>query len=561
MKKALKQSTLILILNFISVILLLGCVGSFILSTYTANKANAANTDRFNLTYNANRFMNGSAYLTNEVRAYAATGRQEHYDNYWNEVNNLKNRDAGVENMKKIGITDSEQKMIDDMSALSNELVPLEEAAMEDVKKGLQDEAVNYVYGKEYSESIARINQIKTDFLSELDSRAEKQVNRLVARNKAMTVLLMINIGLVILLQIVTYWVIRGRLIIPMIRIEKEMVEISKGNISGEFEMEADSSEIGMLAAAIHHTKKELKKYVSDITEKLEQMAAGNMVQTVNIDYAGDFAPIHESLITIFDSLNRTLSQISYSAAQVDSGAGQMSAGAQQLSQGATQQAGAVQELSATINELTKEMSRIAENAENAKDISSEAESILGTCNTKMHEMLDAMKLMSDASGEIGKIIGTIEEIASQTNILALNAAVEAARAGTAGKGFAVVADEVRNLAAKSQEASRQTSGLIENSIKAVEEGVRLAGDTQATLEEVVGGARQSTEYVGRIAAASRSQADALSQVSEGLSQIAGVVQNTSATAEETASTSEEFSRQAGQMKRLAAEFRLRENR
>ena len=119
------------------------------------------------------------------------------------------------------------------------------------------------------------------------------------------------------------------------------------------------------------------------------------------------------------------------------------------------------------------------------------------------------------------------------------------------------MADEVRNLANKSKEASKQTEALIENSIKAVEVGVKLAEDTRRTLEQVVEGTRTSSELVEKIAAASGRQADALSQVSMGLNQIAGVVQNTSATAEESAATSEELSSQAGQMKQLVEAFRL----
>lgn len=557
MKKAMKQSTIILILNVISVILLLGCVATFILTAYVTEQVNQANVDRFDLTYNANRFMDGSAYLTNEVRAYATTGNTEHYDNYWDEVNNKKNRDIGISKMKEIGITDSEQDMIDEMSALSNKLVPLEEEAMQNVQKGNMEEAVNYVYGTDYSEEIAKINQIKSDFLSELDKRAAAEVEWRIGQNKIISLLEMIFIGLIIILQVVTNRVTKSQLIHPVILIEEEMYKISQGNIKGDFAMEPDTSEIGGLVAAIHHTKKELQKYISDITVKLEEMAAGNMNQSVQLKYVGDFAPIHDALVTILDSMNHTLSQISRAAVQVDGSSEQVSSGAQALSQGATEQASSVEELSATVNELTGDMGHIAESADNAKKISLQAENVLEICNEKMHDMQQAMKKMSDASGEIGKIINTIEDIASQTNILALNAAVEAARAGTAGKGFAVVADEVRNLANKSKEASKQTEALIENSIKAVEVGVKLAEDTRRTLEQVVEGTRTSSELVEKIAAASGRQADALSQVSMGLNQIAGVVQNTSATAEESAATSEELSSQAGQMKQLVEAFRL----
>ena len=96
MKKAINQSTLTFILNAISILTLLFIAVSLISYSRVSRQLNTANEERFQLTYNANRFMNGSSYLTNEVRAFAATGEQEHYDNYWNEVNTLKNRDQGV---------------------------------------------------------------------------------------------------------------------------------------------------------------------------------------------------------------------------------------------------------------------------------------------------------------------------------------------------------------------------------------------------------------------------------------------------------------------------------
>ena len=170
------QSTLTMILNGISILALIFMGFALFSNSHIRTLLNSANEERFNLTYNANRFMNGSAYLTNEVRAFAATGIQEHYDNYWKEVNELKNRDLGVAAMQEIGITEDEQHMIDDMFALSNELVPLEEKAMNQVTAGDRESAINYVNGTDYNSAIAQISALKEQFLTALDTRTKARL-------------------------------------------------------------------------------------------------------------------------------------------------------------------------------------------------------------------------------------------------------------------------------------------------------------------------------------------------------------------------------------------------
>ena len=262
MKKAMNQSTLTTILNVVSICALVLLLILIFINNGVSSRLAASNEQRFSLTYNANRFMNGSAYLTNEVRAFAATGLQEHYDNYWNEVNTLKNRDQGVAAMQEIGITSEEQGMIDSMYALSNQLVPLEENAMEQVQNGQQSAAIDYVYGKEYNASLTQINALKEQFLEHLDQRALAEVQSLGWTSTMIRVLMVITLLIVGVLQAFSMRVIRKRILTPVIAVRDQMGEISQGNLSADFPWQSDTSEIGMLVHSIHETKGELKKYI-----------------------------------------------------------------------------------------------------------------------------------------------------------------------------------------------------------------------------------------------------------------------------------------------------------
>ncbi len=561
MKRAMNQSLLTFILNGISVLTLLFMAYSLFSYSGVSNELSLARAERYDLTYNANRFMNGSAYLTNEVRAFAATGDQEHYDNYWNEVNNLKNRDQGVTAMQAIGITQEEQAMIDKMYAISNNLIPLEEAAMQEVQEGKREEAIAYVYGIEYNTSIREINNLKNQFLQDLDARTLRDIDELEKKADTIKIKMFFALAIVATMQIISMIVIRWKILKPVIAVKEQMGQISCGNLSAKFPLKPDTSEIGMLVESIHETKQELKKYIHDIDSKLNQMAKGNMDLTIDSDYRGEFLPIQKAMGQILEALNTALYQIHITAEQVSEESKQMASDAQVLSSGAVAQASAVQELSASIQELSGQVDRTSEDAESARKASTNATAQLEICNQKMEALTSAMEDISKSSQQIGGIIKTIEDISFQTNILALNASVEAARAGEAGKGFAVVAEEVKNLANKSSVSANDITSLIEGSMKLVQHGTTLTADTTKALSVGVSGAQKSTELVGRIAESAMQQAQSLRQLTQGMEQISDVVQTNASTAEKSAASAGELNGQAEKLKIAVQRFQLRRTR
>ncbi len=345
---------------------------------------------------------------------------------------------------------------------------------------------------------------------------------------------------------------------VPVKIIEAAMKEMVVGNLSVQVDYSA-GDEFGSMAASMGKVTKEVSAIVGDIERVLGAMADGDFTvhSKAASAYVGDYEKIFHSMKKIKDTFNETLATLNRSATQVSSGADQVSSGAQALSQGATEQASSVEELAASINEISNNINQNAQGAQEASNKSMQVGEKAGESNDRMQDMLQAMADINASSGEIGKIIKTIEDIAFQTNILALNAAVEAARAGAAGKGFAVVADEVRNLASKSAEASKNTAALIENSLQAVENGKRIADETAQSLEVVINDIQEASSMMDTIAKASADQAESISQITLGIDQISSVVQTNSATAEESAAASEELSGQAQILNELVRKFRL----
>jgi methyl-accepting chemotaxis protein len=343
--------------------------------------------------------------------------------------------------------------------------------------------------------------------------------------------------------------------------------ELAKGNLNihpEKIEADEDTREIGenfkKINDNLEDSAKTIKSYVSEISEITGQMATGNMDVGIDREYRGDFVKIKDSLNLIVDKLNENFAEIANASDQVSSGAGQISDGAQELSQGSTEQASSIEELTASITQIAAQTKQNAGNADEANEVAETMKTNASRGNESMNNMLKSMKDINESSQNIQNIIKVIDDIAFQTNLLALNAAVEAARAGQHGKGFAVVAEEVRNLAGRSADAAKETTSLIEGSIKDVEKGTQIAQETAKALEDIVKGIDKTNELVSQISSASNEQATGVAQINDGIEQVSEVVQNNSATAEESAAASEELASQAEMLQEMVAQFKLRDS-
>lgn len=346
----------------------------------------------------------------------------------------------------------------------------------------------------------------------------------------------------------------------PVAELSQVAAKIAEGELDQTIR-HSSNDELGELADNFGRTVVRLRDYVTyidEISEKLQEIADGNLDFQLSHEYVGEFSKIKESLEAISRAFNDTMGQISVAAGQVSEGAGYVSDGAQTLSQGSVQQHDAVELLASHITEVSDGIQRTAKGAEKASRISKEVGSNILESNDKMQHMNEAIQKISSKSTEIHSIIKTIEDIAFQTNILALNAAVEAARAGEAGKGFAVVADEVRNLAGKSSEAAKNTTVLIDQTVEAVEEGTNMARDTADSMMAVVAQAEEVNTLIEGIAEYSAKQASATEEVIRGIDRISDVVQSNMSTAEKSAAASEELSGQANMLRDLVSKFRLK---
>ena len=364
-------------------------------------------------------------------------------------------------------------------------------------------------------------------------------------------VLIMVIIGAVIVA--IAAIVIVKSIVVPVNKLVYVSKEVSRGNIHVSLPVK-NKDEIGELTERFG----DMLEHLSYLEGRLVDISNGDLSAYINI--LSDKDTMGNAVSNMVDRFNTLFSDIQASAAQVASGSKQIADGATSLAMGTSKQTAALDDLSFSTNSVQEQTGKNVAVAKEAVEMSHSIRWNAEKGSAHMDNMMQAVAEISEASSKISNVIKIIEDIAFQTNLLALNAAVEAARAGQHGKGFAVVAEEVRNLAARSAEAVKDTSGLIENSVNKARLGMDIANETMESLKGIVEGINNSSEIIEKIAIESDIQFAAIGRLNDGIVQISQVVQHNSALAEESSASSEEMSGQAMMLESLIAQLKLRPN-
>lgn len=482
------------------------------------------------------------------IREMALNEDTSSYDNYEQTVKRLLSEvDSELQILKKTEVLSDEN--YEEYATALSDWGEIGYSIIEEIKNGNDENATDAILNN-CTPALNKVVEIAIKLDELTDEASSETVRNMVVCTVAGFVVIIVCLVFAFTLTRKTSKRVLETILEPLHAIEDVAMELTEGNLHSTLEYHSDD-EIGKLAHSMRKSIRILGTYVDDIDRSMKLFSEGNFDVHPEVEWRGDFVGILNSFMAFQASMAGTIKGIQNVSNEVSGAAEQVASSSNDLADGATNQAAVVEELTATVTGVSEQVEK---NSQSAKEISVKVDELgnaISESNGKMHEMVDSMHEISEASKEIDKIITTINEIASQTNLLALNASIEAARAGEAGKGFAVVANQVNVLADQSAQAAKESATLIETSVKAVEKGMVIAGQTAAQLEEVAENSKVITTEVTNIAETLETQTTEIKQINEGIEQINDVVQTNSATSEECAAASQEMSSEAESLREM----------
>lgn len=345
----------------------------------------------------------------------------------------------------------------------------------------------------------------------------------------------------------------------PVKHVTERMVALSNGDLHTEVHPVSTGDELEVMTQTLDTTLESINRYISDIQQVLNDVAEGDLRTGPQVDYKGDFTLIRSSLHTITQSMNETLLGFRSAADRLTAMAEQLSGQSAQLHQASLEQNQSAEELVLEVTHVKEQLADVAESSNQTHSQTEEISQRIQSANEQMDSLSTAMDDISANAQHITQIAKYIEDISFQTNILSINASVEASRAGIAGKGFAVVANEVKQLAAKSAEAAKSATDMVNNTKAIIQTGVVMTENTADSLRAISDVSEQIRTISDQLTAAVRGQEHALNVMEERIATISTIADRNLQNAEETEQSSGSLAKEAEELQDRVQKFKLKE--
>ncbi len=526
------------IVSILVIMLLIGILSIMKLSSVTAVADEMGQIQMPSVTILANIRNNVDTYRRSELQFYLKNS-DEDFKRYYDRMGKMQEElKASRDKYAKLNLSEEEKKQISEFESAWNSYVASTQKAVDLIKAGKLDEAQQQTRGegkKNYDQSNKIVGALQISSQKKADEALlHVHATTATARN---WILCLISSGLIIglLFGLLTIKAIRA----PLRRLANDAEQIATGDLSVEIHLDTDD-EVGELARSF-------EKMVNSLRELIGRLADSS-------------------------------SEVMKSSCEMQANSEQMASGAEEVASQATTVATASEEMSATSGDIAQNCLLAAESAKRANDAADHGATVVESSIVVMKRIADSVKSsastvveLGQKSDQIGAIVGTIQDIADQTNLLALNAAIEAARAGEQGRGFAVVADEVRALAERTTKATKEISEMIiviqkntQTAVAAMEEGVAEvqngtdeAARSGEALRKIQDEINAVNLQVQQIATAAEEQTATTSEISGNMHQITGVVNVTVDKARETYNAAQHLSRLSEELQRVVGEFKI----
>jgi methyl-accepting chemotaxis protein len=375
-------------------------------------------------------------------------------------------------------------------------------------------------------------------------------------------------------------WVASKKIAGPILRLRNVMQSLVRQELDVEVDGQGRGDEIGGMAmrrleresaeqrqladeadarakAEREAVSARLAEVVEGLANGLGRLAQGDLTCALSTPFSPEYERLREDFNAAVSGLQSAIQQIMIHTQAIASGTGQIASASDDLARRTEQQAASLEQTAAALDELTATVNQTATGSANAQKIATAAKQDAEQSGSVVRDAVAAMGDIEGSARQIGQIIGVIDEIAFQTNLLALNAGVEAARAGEAGRGFAVVASEVRALAQRAADAAKEIKTLVSNSMKQVERGVRLVGETGQALERIQTGVSEITHSISEIAASAQEQSTGLREVNTAVNQMDQVTQQNAAMVEESTAATHSLASETEALTQAMIQFKV----